>query len=90
MRPRPKAPADWCVAENTHGFNHDARGIGLLDMAYAVRDGRAPRASGEMAFHVYEAMEGITASSQTGNFVDVQSRCARPDILPENFPQSED
>lgn len=59
-------------------------------MAYAVRDGRAPRASGEMAFHVYEAMEGITASSKTGKFVDIQSRCALPDILPENFPESED
>ena len=90
MRPRPKAPVDWCVAENTHGFNHDARGVGLLDMAYAVRNGRAPRASGEMAFHVYEAMEGITASSKTGKFVDIQSRCALPDILPENFPESED
>ncbi|NDR58829.1 Gfo/Idh/MocA family protein [Aliiruegeria sabulilitoris] len=87
MRPRPKAPAEWSVAENTHGYNFDARGIGLLDMAQAVTEGRQPRASGEMAFHVYEAMEGMLASAETGRFVDMTSRCDRPEPLPETFPE---
>ena len=77
------------MAENTHGFNYDARGLGLLDLAYAVRDQRPPRASGEMAFHVYEAMESMLASPGLGAFVDINSTCARPEPLPENFPQSE-
>ena len=83
MRPRPKAPAEWCVAACTHDYNYDARGIGLLDLANAVREGRPPRASGEMAFHVCEAMEGMFASSSLGRFMELQSRCAKPDPLPE-------
>ena len=31
------------VAENTHEYNWDARGVGLFDLAEAVRDGRPPR-----------------------------------------------
>ena len=83
MRPRPKAPAEWSVAENTHDYNWDARGVGLLDLADAVREGRPPRASGEMAFHVFEAMEGMLASPGLGRFVDLTSRCDRPEPLPE-------
>lgn len=88
-QPRPTGRDSWQVAENTHGFNYDARGLGLLDLAYAVRDQRPPRASGEVAFHVYEAMESMLASPGLGAFVDIKSTCARPQPLPENFPQSE-
>jgi len=88
MRPRPKAPAEWSVAENTHDYNWDARGIGLLDLAEAVRDGRQPRASGDLAFHVYEAMEGMLASPGLGRFVDLTSRCDRPEPMPETVSES--
>lgn len=88
-QPRPTGRDTWQVAENTHGFNHDARGLGLLDLAYAVRDNRPPRASGDLAFHVCEAMEGILSSPGQGRFVDLASRCARPLPLPEDFPHSE-
>ena len=89
MRPRPTAPAEWAIAENTHDYNYDARGVGLLDLAEAAQTGRPPRASGEMAFHIYEAMEGMLASPTLGRFVEVDSRCARPDPLPERAPQGE-
>jgi predicted dehydrogenase len=87
MRPRPVAPAEWCVAENTHGFNYDARGVGLLEMADAVANGRNPRASGALAYHVTEAMEAMLTSAREARFVDVASTCARPEPLPENFPE---
>lgn len=89
MHPRPKAPADWLVARNTHGFNYDARGVGLLEMAYALRAGRAPRANGALAFHITEVMEAMLASSAEVRFVDVASTCRRPDALPGTFPESE-
>ncbi|WP_421981770.1 Gfo/Idh/MocA family protein [Roseibium sp.] len=89
MRPRPEAPAEWCVAEIDHGYNWDARGIGLLDLAYAVRDGRPPRASGAMAYHVCEIMQGMLRSPEIGAFVNISSRCDVPDPLPQNFPESE-
>ena len=89
MRPRPKAPADWSVARNTHGFNWDARGLGLLDMAYAIRHGRPPRASARVAHHVCEVMHGMLTSPAQGRFMDITSTCDRPDPLPEDFPASE-
>lgn len=88
-QPRPTGRDEWQLAENTHGFNYNARGLGLLDLAYAVREGRLPRASGEMALHVYEAMKGMLSSPAHGRFVDITSRCARPDPLPETFPDCE-
>ena len=87
MRPRPKVPAEWCVAENTHGFNYDARGLGLLEMADAVVQAREPRASGALAYHVTEAMEAMLTSARENRFVDVASTCARPELLPETFPE---
>jgi predicted dehydrogenase len=87
MRPRPVAPAEWRVAENTRPYNYDARGVGLLDMAQAVEEGRAPRASGEMAYHLCEVMEGMLKSPGLGRFVDITSSCDRPEMLAETVAQ---
>ena len=86
-RPRPKAPADWAVAENTHGLNFDARGVGLADLAMAVREGREPRASGTLGLHLCEVMEGMLQSPGLGRFVDIASTCARPPMLAETSEQ---
>ena len=86
FQPRPTdRPADWCVAENRHGFNENSRGLGLLDLSYAVKEGRTPRASGDLAQHVLDVMLGILESPETGGYVDIKSRCERPKPLPENF-----
>ena len=84
-QPRPQGRDDWLIAENTHGHNEDSRGLGLVEMAYAIRQGRAPMANGELAYHVLEAMTGILESPERNRFVNVDSRCARPDLLAENF-----
>lgn len=83
MRPRPKAPANWHVAANTHGLNFDARGAGLADLCAAVRTNRQPRASGLLGFHLCEVMQGMLDSPGIGRFVDIESTCKRPEILPE-------
>lgn len=87
QQPRPAGRNRWQVAENTHGLNEDSRGIGMVDMAYAVREGRLPRASGELACHVLEVMTGILKSPVDGTFVSIESRPSIPDILPEKFPE---
>lgn len=84
MRPRPKAPMDWEVAENTHGLNCDARGVGLAELAQAVSERREPRASGALGLHLCEVMHGMLCSPGLGRFVDIQSTCARPAMLPES------
>ena len=89
FQPRPKDRGDWLVAENTHGFNQDSRGVGLLDLYYAVRDERTVRASAELAAHVSEVMHGILDAPSQSGFVAINSTCDVPEILPENFPASE-
>ena len=83
MRPRPVAPAQWAEVPNTHGLNFDGRGIGLAEMAQAVRDGRTPRASGELGLHLCEVMQGMLGSPEHGRFVDIESRPPKPAMLPE-------
>jgi predicted dehydrogenase len=55
------------------------RGIGVVDMVRALREGRAHRASGELALHVLEVMSAIGRSAATGAFVDIPSGFDRPD-----------
>jgi predicted dehydrogenase len=62
------------------------RGIGIADMAEAIRDGRPHRASGELAYHVLEVLTGLERSAREGRHVEVESRCPRPQPLPEPFP----
>ena len=89
---RPRVPNQdyWQVAENTHGYNQDSRGLGLVDLAYAVRNDRPARASGEMAQHVCEIMLGILESSKNGAYSVLKSTCSMPSPLPENFPLCEE
>lgn len=74
---------EWRKMPTTHGYgdgNH--RIIGLVDMAEAIRTGRPHRASGELAFHVLEVMEGLVLSAEGDGSVTIDSRCARPAPLP--------
>ncbi|MFD4958857.1 Gfo/Idh/MocA family protein [Microbacterium sp. NPDC058389] len=50
-----------------------SRGVGVLEMARAIRAGRAPRASGELALHVLEVMLAVTESMHTGESESVTS-----------------
>jgi predicted dehydrogenase len=87
FQPRPTdRPDTWLEAENTHGFNVNSRGLGLVEMAYALNERRTPRASGELAQHVLEVMLGIDDSPRKGQFIDITSTCAVPPVLPNSFP----
>ncbi|MEY2951998.1 MAG: hypothetical protein RLZZ401_85, partial [Pseudomonadota bacterium] len=61
----------------------DYRIVGLLDMAMALRSGRAHRADGALAVHVLEVLEAFEQSSQLGTHVAIQSHCERPAALPQ-------
>lgn len=49
------------------------RGVGVLEMARAIRAGRPPRASGELAYHVLDVTLAIEESVATGRPVAVDS-----------------
>ena len=60
----------------------DHRIVGLLDMAMAIQQGRAHRASGELALHVLEVLEAFDRSSVEGQHIVIQSICERPAAIP--------
>jgi predicted dehydrogenase len=60
----------------------EARGIGLNDLAEAVAEGRAPRASGLLAAHVVDVARSVLAAAAEGRTIDVTSRAERPEPLP--------
>ncbi|MGR3662386.1 MAG: Gfo/Idh/MocA family protein [Paracoccaceae bacterium] len=63
--------------DHAHG-DDDYRGIGLADMAEAIVQGRPHRASGEFALHVQEVIEALIGSAESGDRVDLVTRCERP------------
>lgn len=66
-----------------------ARGTGVADLAAAVISGRAHRASGQLAHHVIEVMEGAVRSPAEGRHIPIESTCERPAPLPADLGQSE-
>lgn len=57
------------------------RGIGLADMASAIREGRDHRASGAMALHVLEVIDALHRAADARKTIEVTSDCARPQAL---------
>ncbi|MDR3688887.1 MAG: Gfo/Idh/MocA family oxidoreductase [Fimbriimonas sp.] len=68
----------WHAKPLTHRFDANSRGVGVLDMAYAIRNGRPHRASGDLAYHAVEVMESILAASEQGRSIEIESRPERP------------
>ncbi|MCO6452815.1 MAG: Gfo/Idh/MocA family oxidoreductase [Caldilineales bacterium] len=78
VRLRLRAESDWREMPLLPGYTENSRGLGVADMARAIREGRPHRASGEMALHVLEIMHAILESAQIGRRVELQSSCERP------------
>ena len=61
------------------------RGIGVLEMARAIRENRPHRAHGALAYHVLDVMVAITESAASGEFVPVESTVAAAEPLPADW-----
>ena len=57
------------------------RVVGIADLARALEDGTPARASGELAVHVLEVLEGMLRSGETGKPVAIASRVERPPAM---------
>ena len=80
---------EWREIPLTHENVENCRGLGLLDMVYALRSGRPHRASGELAYHVLEAMHGFHDASREGKHYIMQSTCDKPAPLPAGLAPNE-
>jgi hypothetical protein len=70
----------------THPYTKDSRGLGLADMAQALRSGRRHRASGELGGHALDVIHAFLDSSEGGRHIEVASTFERPEPLPAGSP----
>lgn len=63
----------------------NGRGMGALDKARSLRASVPHRATGDLAYHVLDAMVAISESVDSGTFVDVTSNAPASAALPENW-----
>ncbi|EJC72299.1 putative dehydrogenase [Rhizobium leguminosarum bv. trifolii WSM2012] len=64
------------------------RMLGLADLARAIIEGRAPRASGELALHVLDVMEAILRAGETGVAQTIPGTVVQPRELKEDEARS--
>ncbi|MGH3417955.1 MAG: Gfo/Idh/MocA family protein, partial [Actinocrinis sp.] len=72
----------WSDVPERGGYRDAGRGYGIADMARAIADGTEHRANGELAYHVLDVMESLTAATKSGRSIHVGSTCARPAPVP--------
>lgn len=82
VRVRRAGTPDWATVPHSHGYADNSRGIGVADMACALRSGRPHRASGALAYHVLDGMQAFLDSSDTGRRIELTTICDQPAPLP--------
>ena len=77
-----QAGGDWQPQPIEHRYaDGNYRGVGVADLALALRSGAPHRCSGELALHVLEVMEAFQRSSDSGRHISIDSRPPRPAAL---------
>lgn len=82
VRLRRAGSTEWQEIPIPFHYTANSRGIGVADMAHALRSGRAHRASGELTAHVLEIMETIHVAADKGTHQQLNSTVARPAAFP--------
>ena len=86
-----------CTLPFTHGYNgvntieespfdfYGHRGVGVAEMAYAIRAGRPNRCSKEYGLHCLEVLAGMEESAATGKTIEPASRFEMKPLAPGYF-----
>ena len=82
VRIRRAGASEWSEVPHTHGYSENGRGLGVADMAYALRSGRPHRTNGELAYHILDIMHAFHDASERNSHVQLESACERPAALP--------
>lgn len=75
------AQRQWRELDLVSDITEDSRGIGVADMARALRMGGDHRASGALGFHVLEVLLGAISSGESKQTVEIESTVERPAVL---------
>ena len=82
VRLRRVGDSAWSTIPLSHPHAENARGVGVADMARAIRDGGAHRANATLAYHVLDIMHAFHDSSEKGRHISLKSKCPRPEPMP--------
>jgi len=66
--------AEWSTVPLVNEYSQNSRGLGIAEMAEAIEENRPHRASGELAYHVLDVMQGIYDASKSGKYYNVKSK----------------
>ncbi len=73
----------WQEIPLRYDYAGNSRGLGLADMAAALRDGQMRhRANGEIAYHVLDLMWAFHDAAEQGKQITLQSHCNYPEPMP--------
>jgi predicted dehydrogenase len=89
VRVRRPGDSEWHDVPLTHIYAENSRGIGVADMANALRSGRQHRANGTMAYHVLDIMHATLDAAKAGRHIELESTCERPVPLPMGLRKGE-
>ncbi|MBN9502198.1 MAG: oxidoreductase [Armatimonadetes bacterium 55-13] len=78
--------SEWQDVPVTRPFAQNSRGLGILDMVYAIRTNRPHRASGDLALHVLDVMQSIIESGESKQLAEIASNTERPQALAAELP----
>ncbi len=70
----------------TRNQSRHQRGLGLLDLAYALTTDWHHRTSAALALHVLDIMTGIRDSGAENEYIELSSTLERPPAVPDDFP----
>ena len=59
-----------------------ARGIGLVEMAWAIKDQRICRTNANIANHVLEIIHAVHQASDVEKHITLNTTCEQPNMLP--------
>jgi len=79
----------WGEVPLTHPYNGSWRGLGVADMAYALRSGRPNRAGSALTYHVLDLMHAFHDASKEDRHIALESTCERPAPLPMGLSEGQ-
>lgn len=81
----PRGGAQWRSIAASGPHTDNCRGLGVADMAAALRAGRPHRASEALCLHVLDVMQAFLDSHEARRIVDVTTTCERPEPLGDDL-----
>lgn len=77
-----RARDTWEEIALTHSYAANSRGLGLADMAQAIKESRPHRCNGDLAYHVLDLMWAFHDSAAEGRHITIKSSCKIPQAMP--------